>query len=101
MGTRGVHVRALVQAITGNMYPMQSTAAVAPGSPISKVFEVMGMSHQGAAQFDAWHAQEPGKLVVATECCSCETQRGEDADLLPYRPSTTAPFVYACALFCC
>lgn len=53
------------------------------------------MSHQGAKQFDAWHVQEPGKLLVATECCSCETQRGEDADLLPFRPSTKAPFVYA------
>lgn len=55
----------------------------------------MGMSHQGAKQFDAWHVQEPGKLLVATECCSCETQRGEDADLLPFRPSIKAPFVYA------
>lgn len=53
------------------------------------------MSHQGAKQFDAWHVQEPGKLLVATECCSCETQRGEDADLLPFRPSIKAPFVYA------
>ena len=32
----------------------------------------------------AWHAARPNKLVVMTECCSCETQRGEDTDLLPF-----------------
>jgi hypothetical protein len=92
---RAIHAVDKSRAITGNMYPMQSANAVAPGSPISQMFDVMGMSHQGATQFDAWHAQEPGKLVVATECCSCETQRGEDADLLPFRSSAAAPFVYA------
>lgn len=25
--------------------------------------------------------QEPGKPLVMSECCSCETQRGEDADM--------------------
>ena len=56
------------------------------------MYDVMGMSHQGLAQLDIWHAAEPAKLVVMTECCSCETQRGEDADLLSTR---NASYIYA------
>ena len=36
---------------------------------------------QHSAQLNTFHAGMPEKLVVMTECCSCETQRGEDKDL--------------------
>ncbi len=82
------------RAITGNM-GWQSQQSVAPGSPISTdVFDVMGVSHQSSMVLDAWHASKPDKLIVMTECCSCPTQRGEDSDIVPFRPSTSAPFVY-------
>jgi hypothetical protein len=42
--------------------------------------DVEGFSHGGiglptAAQI---HAENPGKAMVSSECCSCESQRGED-----------------------
>ena len=77
------------RSITGNLYSMQGEA-VAPGTPISKMLDVMGMSHQTSAVLDRWHEEEPDKLVVMTECCSCETQRGEDADLM----ARAGPAVY-------
>lgn len=52
-----------------------------PGTPMSDLLDVMGMSHNGLDAFTKFHAAEPNKPLVATECCSCETQRGEDADL--------------------
>ncbi len=30
---------------------------------------------------EKWHTAEPDKLVVMTECCSCPTMRGVDADM--------------------
>lgn len=41
----------------------------------------MGMSHASYNSALAFHMQEPNKPLVMTECCSCETQRGEDADM--------------------
>lgn len=69
-----IHAVDRSRAITGNLYNMQGEA-VAPGTPISSMLDVMGMSHQTGATFDTWHAAEPNKLVVATECCSCESVR--------------------------
>ena len=77
------------RAMTGNM-GWQSPEAVEAGSPISDVFDVMGMSHQSPAVLQAYHAAAPFKAVVMSECCSCETQRGEDADLVPFRNASAA-----------
>jgi hypothetical protein len=87
------------RAITGNM-GWQGKSATAPHTPLSDIFTLMastgsmflspchleinfavlflsrlqGMSHQSAETLESWHAQEPDKLVVMSECCSCETQ---------------------------
>eukprot|EP01047_Picozoa_sp_COSAG01_P043011 COSAG01_NODE_3793_length_5690_cov_6.048650_2_plen_134_part_00 len=61
-----IHAVDKSRAITGNLYNMQGDA-VAPGTPISNMLDVMGMSHQPASTLNTWHAAEPGKLVVATE----------------------------------
>lgn len=53
-----------------------------PRTPMSIELDVMGLSHAGSNTIDAFHNAEPDKPLVATECCSCETQRGEDGDLL-------------------
>jgi len=66
------------RAVTANM---GYTSPVAPGTPMSTMLDVMGMSHASSVAVQAWHQQEPGKALVMSECCSCETQRGEDADL--------------------
>jgi hypothetical protein len=81
---KSIHTYDTSRAITGNM-AWGGPEAVAPDSAISTMLDVMGMSHQQSAKLDAWHAKRPDKLVVMTECCSCETQRGEDADLLQYQ----------------
>lgn len=79
------------RAMTGNM-GWQSPQAVEAGTPISDVFDVMGMSHQSLHTLEAYHAAAPFKAVVMSECCSCETQRGEDADLLLSRNVSTVYF---------
>ena len=61
-----IHAVDKSRAITGNMYSMQGEA-VAPGTPISKMVDVMGMSHQPSSALETWHVAEPDKLVVATE----------------------------------
>ena len=48
---------------------------------MSDALDVMGFSHDSYETIYAFHKAEPGKPLVMTECCSCETQRGEDDDL--------------------
>ena len=52
---------------------------------LSSQLDVEGFSHgrisgPGAA---AVHAANPTKPVISSECCSCQTQRGEDRTLAP------------------
>ena len=54
---------------------------------MSLQLDVQGFSHVDTGVFAAYHARWPAKPLVASECCSCETQRGE-ADDLPYNKST-------------
>jgi beta-galactosidase/beta-glucuronidase len=53
---------------------------VYPGTPMSTALDVMGCSHCGNDDMLKFHEKEPTKPLVMTECCSCENQRGEDAD---------------------
>ena len=54
---------------------------VRPRTPMSDALDVMGTSHVSYEQLFEFHRTEPGKSLVMTECCSCQTQRGEDDDL--------------------
>jgi len=56
---------------------------LSPTTPtnMSDLLDVMGFSHADYGTISRFHEQEPGKPLVMSECCSCETQRGEDADL--------------------
>ena len=47
---------------------------------LAPYLDVEGFSHGGIGMASAAtiHAQNPGKAMVSSECCSCETQRGED-----------------------
>ena len=90
-----IHGADTSRPITGNIawqYGASEKSAVAPGTPLSRMVDVMGMSHQQSDKLVDWHAAEPEKLVVMTECCSCPTQRGEDADLLDSRPPELSVF---------
>ncbi len=49
----------------------------------------MGFSHAGGDTIWNFHEQEPAKPLVMSECCSCETQRGEDEDLRAHRSRST------------
>ena len=55
-------------------------APVKPRTLMSDALDVMGMSHASSQNLETFHAVEPDKPLVMTECCSCENQRGEDAD---------------------
>jgi hypothetical protein len=45
---------------------------------LSNTIDVQGFSHRPRSQFDAAHAAMPTKPMFASECCSCNTMRGED-----------------------
>ena len=50
--------------------------------PISLTFGMLlcRFSHSTDQIMSDFHKKVPGKPIVSSECCSCETQRGEDAD---------------------
>jgi hypothetical protein len=48
-----------------------------------KSLDVQGFSHRSGEDFDKFHAQFPKEPMMATECCSCLSQRGEDFDECP------------------
>jgi hypothetical protein len=45
---------------------------------LNKYMDVQGFSHKGGSTFDSYHKQFPKKPTFASECCSCQTMRGED-----------------------
>ena len=58
--------------------------------------DVQGFSHRTANIFDAFHQLNPRVPMVASECCSCLSQRGEDTEQVPRdsnprRPSHAEP----------
>ena len=49
------------------------------GQGFSKAIDVQGFSHQHGTAFDQCHQKFPQQPLIGSECCSCNTQRGEDA----------------------
>ena len=62
--------------VTGNRIGWTDTEPDA----MSALLDVMGFSHSNADNIAKFNAKVPTQPVAATECCSCEGQRGEDAD---------------------
>jgi hypothetical protein len=58
--------------VTGNM-----RGQYGPGT-LSDVLALQGLSHPTGEVLDSVHAQTPTKAVIASECCSCTTMRGEN-----------------------
>jgi len=44
---------------------------------------LQGFSHKSGSVFDTFHAAHPTQPMMATECCSCMSQRGVDTDACP------------------
>ena len=54
----------------------------------TRYLDVQGFSHKKPKDFDQFHKMYPKKPTLATECCSCLSQRGVDQDECPNpRPS--------------
>jgi len=70
--------------------------------PLSmKSLDVQGFSHKKGADFDAFHKANPAKPMLATECCSCLSQRGEDEDFCPHpRQCKSVPKGPECKVDC-
>ena len=52
------------------------------GSNISSFYlDVQGFSHRKTIDFEMFHKLYPDKPTMATECCSCMSQRGIDKDM--------------------
>ena len=49
------------------------------GKNFSQVIDVQGFSHSLGSVFDQYHQQFPQQPLIGSECCSRNTQRGEDA----------------------
>jgi beta-galactosidase/beta-glucuronidase len=45
--------------------------------------DIQGFSHKNGNIFDTFHAAHPTQPMMATECCSCMSQRGVDTDACP------------------
>ena len=45
--------------------------------------DIQGFSHKSGSTFDEFHSKHPDKPMMATECCSCMSQRGVDQDACP------------------
>lgn len=55
----------------------------------TQFLDIQGFSHKQGSDFDDFHAKYPTKPTMATECCSCLSQRGVDEDSCPKpRPSS-------------
>jgi hypothetical protein len=78
------------RAVTGNMCinwgDCPDMSQYLDGLNMSFQLDVQGFSHVDNNAFAEYHARWPAKPLAATECCSCETQRGVDNDL-PYNTS--------------
>lgn len=49
----------------------------------TEYLDIQGFSHKSGSEFDSFHRQHPQKPMMATECCSCMSQRGVDQDACP------------------
>ena len=62
--------------------------------PLSeRSLDVQGFSHQSGRTFDQFHKNNPTEPMMATECCSCLSQRGSDYDSCPVQHHCTRPSV--------
>ena len=52
-------------------------------APAAPYLDIMGFSHKSGSVFDAYHSAHPKQPMMATECCSCMSQRGVDEDACP------------------
>ena len=53
------------------------------GGIATQYLDIQGFSHKDGKEFDSFHASHPEKPMMATECCSCMSQRGVDQDACP------------------
>jgi hypothetical protein len=49
----------------------------------TQYLDIQGFSHKSGKEFDSFHQSHPEKPMMATECCSCMSQRGVDQDVCP------------------
>jgi len=48
---------------------------------LSDTIDVQGFSHQNRAKIDSCHKAMPDKPIFESECCSCNTMRGENTGI--------------------
>jgi hypothetical protein len=74
-GTRAV--AANMQHKINECGPSKDQACWGRGT-LSDLLDVQGLSHPPAQIMDTVHANETSKALIASECCSCSTMRGEN-----------------------
>ena len=75
--------RAVAYANDGT-HPVTQNHLGTGAHPLSTAsLDVQGFSHKQGDTLDQFHADNPEEPEMATECCSCLSQRGEDFDACP------------------
>ena len=75
----GVSFRALTDALDGTRPTLGNMRSNDWGGLLTNVTDVEGFSHSGRAGIEHFSSQFPDKPLWESECCSCNTQRGENA----------------------
>ena len=74
----GVSFRALTDELDGTRPTLGNMRSNDWGGLLTNETDVEGFSHSGRGGIDQFRARFPTKPLFESECCSCNTQRGEN-----------------------
>jgi len=83
--------RAIAYKDDGSHVVTQNHIGVGKQPLSTESLDVQGGSHRTGADWDTFHKNNPTKPTMSTECCSCMSQRGEDADACPVPRVSSKP----------
>jgi len=73
----GTGFRAMSYEFDGTRPVLGNMVGDQPEGPLSNLTDVQGFSHAGFGTLQSYHETYPSKPIFESECCSCNTQRGE------------------------
>ena len=74
----GPEFRAITEEFDGTRPTLGNMRSNDWGGLLTKVTDVEGFSHTGRGGLETFRSQFPDKPLWESECCSCNTQRGEN-----------------------
>lgn len=84
VGCNNESAAAAFRAISKLWDPTRAVTQNRYGTDLSTAYlDIQGFSHRKAKDFESFHKSHPEKPLMASECCSCMSQRGVDEDVCP------------------